>query len=77
MVDVHPNPRLADDERGDPTVSRRIKMREEAVLAETQRNDVRRRTDDRVGSEIVMRRNNSEGGGGPVRGQGRSDLGCR
>ena len=73
MVDVHPDPRLADDERVDATVSR--KMRVEAVFAETQRNDIRRRTDDRVRSEIVMRRHNSEGGRGPVRGERRSDLG--
>ena len=75
MVDVHPDPRLADDERVDATVSRRIKMRVEAVFAETQRNDIRRRTDDRVRSEIVMRRHNSEGRRGPVRGERRSDLG--
>ena len=41
--------------------SRRIEMREEAVLAETQRNGVRRRTDDRVRSEIVMRGHDGEG----------------
>jgi hypothetical protein len=47
VVDVHPDPRLADDERVDAAVSRRVKMRVEAVFAETQRNDIRRRTDDR------------------------------
>jgi hypothetical protein len=33
----------------------------EAVFAETQRNDIRRRTNDRVRSEIVMRRHDGEG----------------
>ena len=75
MVDIHPDPRLADDERVDPTVSRRIEMRVEAVFAETQRNDIRRRTDDRVRSEIVMRGHDGEGRRGPVRRERRSDLG--
>ena len=38
MVDVHPDPRLSDDQRLDPAGSRRIEMRVEAVVAETQRN---------------------------------------
>ena len=42
MVDIHSDSRLADDERFDPTVSRRIEMRVEAVFAETQRNAIRR-----------------------------------
>src|SRR5271163_1915139 len=40
MVDVHPDPRLAGDERVDPTSSRRIEMRIKAVFAETERNRV-------------------------------------
>ena len=64
-------------ERLDPAGSRRIEMRVEAVFAETQRNGVRRRTDDRVRSELVMRRHDGEGGGGPMRRQGRGDLGRR
>ena len=77
MVDIHPDSRLADDERLNPTASRRIKMRVETVVAETQRNGIRRRTDNRVGSKIVVRRHNGEGRRGPVRRQGRSDLGRR
>jgi hypothetical protein len=37
IVDIDLDHRLADDERVDPTVSRRIEMRIEAVFAETQR----------------------------------------
>jgi hypothetical protein len=77
MVDVHPDPRLANDERSNPAGSRRSEMREEAVFAKTQRNDIRRRTDNRVGPEIVMRRRDGEGRGGPVRRQDRGDLGRR
>jgi hypothetical protein len=54
MVDLHSDSRLADYERFDPTASRRIEMRVEAVFAETQRNDIRRRTDDHVRSKMVM-----------------------
>ena len=75
MVDVHPDPRLADDERVDATVSRRMKMRVEAIFAKTQRDGVRGRADDRIRSEIVMRGHDGEGGRGPVRGERRSDLG--
>ncbi len=75
MVNIHPDPWLAHDERVDPTVARRIEMGVEAVFAEAQRNDIRRRTDDRVRSEIVMRRHDGEGRRGPVRREGRSDLG--
>jgi hypothetical protein len=48
-----------------------------AVFAETQRNGVRRRTDDRIRSEIVMRRHDGEGRRGPVRRKRCSDLGRR
>ena len=70
-----PDARLADDERVDPTGSRRIEMRVEAVFAEAQRNDVRRRADDRVRSEIVMRGHDGEGRRGLMRRKRRSDLG--
>src|SRR5208283_1890819 len=47
------------------------------LLAAPQRNDIRRRTEDGVGYEIVMRRHNREGRGGPMRGQSLGDLGWR
>ena len=60
-----------------PRATRRIEMGVEAVVAETQRNGVRRRTDDRVRSEFVVRRHDGEGRGGPMRRQRSGDLGCR
>ena len=77
MVDIHPDPRMSDDQRLDPLASRRIKMGVEAVFAETQRNGIRRRTDDRVRSELVVRRHDGEGRGGAMRRQRSGDLGCR
>src|ERR1700733_7746840 len=77
IVDVHPDSRMADDERVDPTGSRGIEMRIEAVLAEPQRDGVRRRADDGVRSEIVMRWHDGEGGRGPVRRKRRFNLSWR
>ena len=74
IVDIHPDPRMADDERLDPLRSRRIEMRVKTVFAEAQRNGVGRRTDDRVRSEIVMRGHDREGRRGAVRGKRRGDL---
>ena len=75
MVDIPPDPRLADDQRVDPTASRRIEMWVEAVFAETKRNDIRRRTEDHVRPELVMRRHDGEGRRDPVRRKRRSNLG--
>ena len=75
MIDVHSNSRVADDERIDPAVSRRIEMRVKTVFAESERNGVRRGADDSVRSAIVMRGHDGEGRRGTVRGEGRSDLG--
>jgi hypothetical protein len=52
MVDIHSDARLSDDQRLDAATSRRIEMGVEAVFAETQRDGVRRRTDDRVRSDL-------------------------
>ena len=59
------------------TRSCRIEMRKKAVFAEPQRNRVRRRADDGVRSEIVMRGHDGERRRGPVRCEGRRDLGWR
>jgi hypothetical protein len=77
VVDIHRDARLSDDQRLDPAASRGIEMGVEAVVAETQRNGVRRRTNDRVRSELVVRRHDREGGGGPMRRQRSGDLGRR
>ena len=75
IVDIHPDSRLADDERIDPAGSRGMEMRIKAVLAEAQRNGVGRRADDGVRSEIIMRGHDRERRRGLVRREGRGDLG--
>ena len=74
IVDIHPDPGMADDKRFDPLGSRRIEMRIKTVFAEPQRNGVGRRADDRVRSEIVMRGHDREGRRGAVRRKRRGDL---
>src|SRR6476469_8623215 len=62
MVDVYRDAGLTDHSRLDAPKSRGVEVREVAVIAETKRYRFRRRADDGVGSEIVMRRRARERG---------------
>src|SRR3954454_7008831 len=60
MVDVHRDSGLTDHSRLDAPKTRGVEVREIAVITEAKRYRFRRRADDGVGSEIVMRRRDRE-----------------
>src|SRR3954464_6007641 len=62
MVDINSDSGLTDHSRLDAPKTRGVKVREKAVIAEAQRHRFRRRADDGVGSEIVMRGRDGERG---------------
>src|SRR5215207_10927238 len=62
MVDINSDSGLTDHSRLDTPKTRGVEVREVAVIAETERYRFRRRADDGVGSEIVMRRRDRERG---------------
>src|SRR6478736_7315226 len=62
MVDINSDSGLTDHSRLDAPKPRGVEVREVAVIAETKRYRFRRRADDGVGSEIVMRRRDRERG---------------
>src|SRR4029077_1917609 len=62
MVDIHGDPGLTDHSRLDALQTRGVEVREVAVIAEAKRHRFRRRADDGIGSEIVMRRRDRERG---------------
>src|SRR5260370_7678979 len=62
MVDINSDSGLTDHSRLDAVKARGVEVREVAVIAEAKRYRFRRRADDGVGSEIVMRRRDRERG---------------
>jgi hypothetical protein len=60
MVDIHRDSGLTDHSRLDALKARGVEVREVTVVAEAKRHRFRRRADDGIGSEIVMRRRDRE-----------------
>jgi len=67
MVDIHRDTGLTDHSRLDALKTRGVEVREVAVIAKAKRHRLRRRADDGIGSEIVMRRRDRERGRGEMR----------
>src|SRR5690349_6249154 len=61
MVDVHRDSGLTDHRRLNALKARRMEVRKIAVVAKAKRHRFRRRADDGIGPEIVMRRRDREG----------------
>ena len=60
MVDINSDSGLTDHSRLDTLKTRGVEVREIAVIAEAKRHRFRRRANDGIGSEIVMRRRDRE-----------------
>src|SRR4051795_2367129 len=76
MVDVNRDSGLTNHRWLNALKTRGLQVREVAVIAEAKRYRFRWRADDGVGSEIVMRRRDCEGGRGEMRRQHCVDLAC-
>src|SRR6516225_11418351 len=61
MIDIDSDSGLTDNGRLDALATRGLEVRKVAVIAEAKRHRFRRRADDGIGSEIVMRRRDREG----------------
>src|SRR5262249_53540594 len=76
MVDIHRDSWLTDYSRLDALKTRGIEVREVAVIAEAKRHRFRRRADDGIGSEFVVRRRDRERGRCEMRRQHGVYLAC-
>src|SRR5579859_7395292 len=74
MVDIHCDSGLTDHSRLNAPKTRSFKVWKVAVIAEAKRHRFRRRADDGIGSEIVMRRRDRERGRSEMRRQHRVYL---